>query len=310
MKCLVTGGAGFIGSHLVEKLLENGHSVLVVDDLSTGNLNNLPIDRTNLDFFKADLNDVGVTERACSGIDYVFHLAAIASVQSSIQHPLKTQNAGEVATLRLLSAASANGVKRFILASSASVYGNSQKQTEDQPFSPLSPYAASKAACENYVKAFSGSVDGVSLRFFNVFGPRQDPSSPYSGVISIFIKKMMEGTRPTIFGDGLQSRDFTYVDNVARACILAMSHDRPLLGEAFNVGCGMAISVNDLVGALNKSLFNDPKRIPPFYSDGRSGDVRHSCANISKAKAVLDYSPTIGFADGIDELVRYCRTTP
>lgn len=310
MRCLVTGGAGFIGSHLVERLIENGHSVLVVDDLSSGSLNNLPFNRTSLEFFKVDINEAGIAEKACTDVDYIFHLAAIASVQSSMQYPMKTQQAGEVATLRLLHAAASKKVKRFILASSASVYGNNQKQTEDQPVSPVSPYAASKAACENYVKAYSQSVDGVSLRFFNIFGPRQDPSSPYSGVISIFAKKIMDGIRPTIYGDGLQSRDFTFVDNVVHACILAMGHKSPLMGEAFNIGCGMAISVNDLTMSLNKAMFDDPKRVSPFYANERTGDVRYSCANISKAKSVLDYSPTTGFSAGIERLVKYYRTIP
>jgi len=295
MNCLVTGGAGFIGSHLVAALLAEGFSVKVVDDLSTGKIDNIPLNK--VDFIQ------GCAAGAdCTGIDYVFHLAAIASVQRSVENPIMTQWHGEDATLRLLHTAMKCKVKRFILAASSAAYGDSETQTESVPPRPLSPYAASKVACEGYVRAYASSMglDGVSLRYFNVFGPRQDPNSQYSGVISIFLKKMMAGVQPSICGTGLQSRDFVYIENVVQANLLAMRHPSPLNGEVFNVGCGYKTNLIQLVETMNKKLGTD---LPPVYVPAREGETFTSCADISKAQSTLGYSPKVFFEEGIEKLI-------
>lgn len=296
MNCLVTGGAGFIGSHLVEALVAEGHYVRVVDNLSTGKVLNLPVEK--IDFICAD---AGAADY-CYAIDCVFHLAAIASVQKSMEDPLATQQHGEDITLRLLRYAARNNVKKFIFSASSAAYGDSKFFDESNAPRPLSPYAASKVACEGYVRAYAKSmgVDGVSLRYFNIFGARQDPSSPYSGVISIFLKQMLAGARPSICGTGLQSRDFTHVDNVVQANLLAMKYPTYLGGEVFNIGCGVQTSILDLVAAINKKLGVE---LPPIHVPAREGEAFFSCADISKAKTVLGYSPSVLFEEGIAKLI-------
>lgn len=296
MNILITGGAGFIGSHLVEALVAEGHYVRVVDNLSTGTVRNIPVDK--VDFICGDAGGADY----CYAIDYVFHLAAIASVQKSIEDPIATQQHGEDATLRLLRYAAKNKVKRFIFAASSAAYGDLKYFDESNAPRPLSPYAASKVACEGYVRAYAKSMglDGVSLRYFNIFGARQDPNSPYSGVISIFLRQMLAGGSPSICGTGLQSRDFTHVDNVIQANLLAMKYPTSLDGEVFNIGCGRQTSILDLVTAINKKL---GVSLAPIHVPAREGEAFCSCADISKAKTILGYSPTILLEEGIAKLI-------
>lgn len=309
--CLVTGGAGFIGSHLVEGLVAKGHKVRVLDNLSTGRRQNIAhlqgkIEAVYMPLIMADL--VG----ACDGMDYVFHLAARPSVPLSVKDPEATQNAGEVPTLKLLRLAAKAGVKRFIFAGSSSAYGGQTFCLTAEPFGaymekalrpePSSPYAASKLACEHYAMAFAKcfDMDAVSLRYFNVFGPRQRADSPYSGVISIFMDKMRKGEVPHIHGDGEQTRDFTYVENVVQANILAMENPGPFQGMPINVGCGRAISLNHVVRTLNDLLKTD---IKPTYGPDREGDVRDSLADIRLARGMIGYEPTVAFEQGLKRLL-------
>lgn len=299
MNCLVTGGAGFIGSHLVEALVAEGHHVRVVDNLSSGKVLNIASSLDKIEFLGRDVNDG--PDSFCRGIDYIFHLAAIASVQRSVEDPMATQQHGEDATLRLLHAAAKNKVKRFILAASSAAYGDSQIQNETISPRPLSPYAASKVACEGYVRAYANlGVDGVSLRYFNVFGARQDPNSQYSGVISIFLKKMSNGDAPPICGTGLQSRDFVHVENVVQANLLAMKHPTPLKGEVFNIGCGSNTTLLQLVEMLNKKL---GRNLVPIHVPAREGEAFATCADITKAQSILGYSPKVLFEEGIEKLI-------
>ncbi|MBX6311936.1 MAG: SDR family oxidoreductase [Isosphaeraceae bacterium] len=297
---VVTGGAGFIGSHLVEALLAEGHRVRVVDNLATGRLENLAHLGGAFDWVEGDLADFEVCRRAVTGAEYVFHQAAIPSVPRSVEEPLQSHASGPTATLNVLEAARQAGVRRVMFAASSSAYGDTAalpKHEEMLP-RPLSPYAAGKLAGEYYVAVYARTMglDGVSLRYFNVFGPRQDPSSPYSGVISIFSKLMAEGRRPTIYGDGRQTRDFTYVANVVRANLLAMRAARPLRGAVLNVGTGRRISLLGLVAALNEILGT---RLEPQFAPERPGDVRDSQASLDRIEAVLGYRPVVGFEEGL-----------
>jgi len=297
---LVSGGAGFIGSHLVEGLLAEGRRVRVVDDLSTGHRRNLAHLGDAYEWLPGDLADFEVARRAAEGAEIVFHLAAVPSVPRSVREPLPSHASGPTATLNLLEAARLAGARRFVFAASSSAYGDTDELPKHEGMlpRPLSPYAAGKLAGEHYVHVYARTMglDGVSLRFFNVFGPRQDPGSPYSGVISLFARLMSEGRRPAIHGDGLQTRDFTPVANVVRAATLAMHADRPLGGEALNVGNGARISLLDLVAAINAILGTalEPEFLPP-----RAGDVRDSLASLDRIAAVLGYAPVVSFAEGL-----------
>jgi len=298
---LVTGGAGFIGSHLTQALLDRGHFVRILDNLSSGKPENIPLHK-NVEIRYGSVNDRIDLHYACRDIEYVFHEAAIPSVPLSISDPFSTQTAGEIGTLCLLDEAAKAKAKRVIFAASSSAYGNAPApQSESMPPGPLSPYAASKLACEHYMRAFAACkrVDTISLRYFNVFGPRQDPNSPYSGVISIFLKKMKNGESPTIYGDGSQRRDFVYVENVVAANLLAMQIPKGR-GEVVNIGCGKSITINELVKAVNNALNTS---IEPTYAPARAGEVFSSEADISKAKDMLGYLPTISFEDGIRRMV-------
>ncbi|AMV37478.1 SDR family oxidoreductase [Planctomyces sp. SH-PL62] len=303
-RILVTGGAGFIGSHLVEALLAEGRRVRVLDDLSTGRASNLDSVRDRIEWIKAGATDLGACERAMEGVEYVFHEAAIPSVPRSVAEPLLSHASGPTATINVLEAARRAGVRRVMFAASSSAYGESETlpKVETMLPDPLSPYAAGKLAGEHYVRVYARTMglDGVSLRYFNVFGPRQDPSSPYSGVISLFIKAMSRGERPKIYGDGLQTRDFTYVADVVRANLLAMKREKPLQGRVFNVGGGRRISLLDLIAALNSVLGTDltPELLPP-----RAGDVRDSLACLKRIEGELGYKPSIDFAEGLRRTV-------
>jgi UDP-glucose 4-epimerase len=296
---VVTGGAGFIGSHLVEALLESGHRVRVVDNLSTGHRSNLA-HLQNYEWQEGDLSDFETCHRAVKGAEYVFHQAAIPSVPRSVREPLQSHASGPTATLNMLEASRQAGVRRFMFAASSSAYGDTEElpKHEEMLPQPLSPYAAGKLAGEDYVRVYARTMglDGVSLRYFNVFGPRQDPSSPYSGVISLFIKHMSEGKRPVIFGDGQQSRDFTYVGNVVRANLSALRSERPLKGAVLNLGTGRRITLLDLVAALNQALGT---HLEPEFQPPRPGDVRDSQASLKRISEVLGYRPLISFEEGL-----------
>jgi UDP-glucose 4-epimerase len=253
---------------------------------------------------EGNVADFTVCRRAAEGVDYVFHQAAIPSVPRSVREPLASHESGPTATINMLEAARLAGVRRFMFAASSSAYGNTVElpKHEDILPSPLSPYAAGKLAGEHYVRVYAQTMglDGVSLRYFNIFGPRQDPSSPYSGVISIFIKKMSEGQPPTIFGDGTQTRDFTYVANAVAANIAAMRHPEPLAGNVLNVGAGQSIRLLDLVAALN-SIFKT--NLKPDFQPSRAGDVHNSQASLNRISRALGYQPSVPFLEGLRRTV-------
>jgi UDP-glucose 4-epimerase len=302
---LVTGGAGFIGSHLVEALLNEGVRVRVVDDLATGHLANLAHLEGRYEWIEGSVANFTDCQRAAEGADYIFHQAAIPSVPRSVREPLSSHESGPTATINMLEAARLAGVRRFMFAASSSAYGDTieSPKHEDILPHPLSPYAAGKLAGEHYVRVYAQTMglDSVSLRYFNIFGPRQDPSSPYSGVISIFIKNMSQGQRPTIYGDGSQTRDFTYVANAVAANLAAMRHPEPLDGNVFNVGVGERIRLLDLVASLNTILGTDLK---PDFQPSREGDVRDSLASLARISQVIGYQPQIGFEAGLRRTVQ------
>jgi len=301
MRILVTGGAGFIGSHLVEALVRRGHQVKVADNLSTGNIDNLSGIRHHIEFVEVDLSDPYWSMRVVEGIDAISHQAAVPSVPRSVADPLESHMACATTTINLLNAAREHKIKRFVYAASSAAYGDNPAlpKTESMRPEPRSPYAVAKLAGEHYVEAFSAcyGLSAVSLRYFNIFGPRQDPSSPYSGVIARFSKLMMQGERPTIFGDGSQTRDFTYVENVVHANLLALESSDELRGCALNIGTGVRISLNQLVEELNRLLGT---RLKPIYEASRAGDVMHSVASIALAQGVLGYKPVVDFALGLE----------
>lgn len=302
---LVTGGAGFIGSHLCARLTAEGHEVRALDDLSSGHRKNL--DGIDADLIVGDLRDPDALGCAVEGADFVLHHAAIASVQYSVEQPLEEQDVNVVGTLRLLEAARAAGVQRVVFAASAAAYGEDETvpKQETMPALPISPYGLSKVAGEHYCRVWSHvyGMETVCLRYFNIFGPRQDPASPYSGVISIFARAMIDGRAPTIHGDGEQSRDFTFVDNVVAANLLACAMPSAA-GEVYNIGCARAITVNELVTALNDTLGS---ALEPTHVEARAGDVRVSLADISAAQQALGYQPMTAFEEGLRQTVDWMR---
>lgn len=307
-KVLVTGGAGFIGSHIVDALLARGDQVRVLDNLGTGQLENLAHVRDNIDFIEADLNDAQTVARAVNGVDCIFHQAALASVPRSIERPLDTHASCVTGTLVLLEAARKARVRRLVYAASSSAYGDQPKpakQETDLP-APISPYGAAKLAAEYYCQAFAamGVVETVSLRYFNIFGPRQNPQGEYSAVIPKFITLMLAGKPPVIYGDGSQSRDFAYVANAVAANLLAA--DAPdVSGRVFNVATGEQVNLLGLVESLNKLLGT---KIKPKLEPARPGDIRESLADISEAKKCLNYVPQIGFEEGLKQSIDYYRS--
>lgn len=302
---LVTGGAGFIGSGLVRRLLALGEQVRVVDNFSTGLRANLAEVLGRIELLEGDLADDAVAREAAAGADYILHQAAIPSVPRSIEDPITSNRANVTATLNLLVAARDASVKRFIFASSSSVYGDSERlpKVETQPDNPISPYALTKLAGEKYTVMFHRlyGLSAVSLRYFNVFGPRQNPDSPYSGVISRFMSAAINGRRPTVHGDGEQSRDFTFVENVVSANLLACQAEG-VSGMVLNVGTGERHTLNDLLRALSKILGRD---LNPEYVARRPGDVRHSLADIGQARQHLGYAVTVGFEEGLRRTVAW-----
>jgi UDP-glucose 4-epimerase len=306
--CLVTGGAGFIGSHLVEGLTAQGFKVRVLDNFSTGLRSNLDGIRPGPEIVEGDLTDAAAVTKATKGARFVFHLGALASVQRSVETPEATHASCATGSLHVLDAARRNGVSRVVYAASSSCYGGLSSeagQTEDAPLQPLSPYAAAKLAGELYAQAFSATfgLETVRMRFFNIFGPRQRADSPYSGVIALFIAAMSAGRAPGIHGDGLQSRDFTYVANAVQALIRA-AQTPGVSGRVYNVGTGSSISVLDLVNALNKLLGT---KLIPQHQPPRAGDVRFSRADISRGRKDLGYNPTVSFEEGLERTLRWYR---
>ncbi|WP_254510848.1 SDR family oxidoreductase [Anatilimnocola floriformis] len=305
---LVTGGCGFIGSHLVAALLARGDSVRVLDSLVSGSQANLGDNLRNVELIVGDINDTELLTRAVAGVDTVFHQAAIASVPRSIVDPLATHLACVTGSLNVLNSARLAGVRRVVYAASSSAYGNQPtplKTERDLP-SPLSPYAAAKLAAEHYCHSFyhSYGLETVCLRYFNVFGPRQDPSGPYAAVVPIFARKLLAGEAPTIYGDGLQTRDFTYIDNVVQANLLG-STVATAAGQTFNVGSGQATSLLDMLSQLQKVLGTN---LPPTFAPERTGDVRDSLADISHARAFLNYNPAIDLPEGLRRTVAALRS--
>jgi len=304
---LVTGGAGFIGSHIAETLVERGDKVRVFDNLSTGHLSNMDGFRDRIEFVEGDLVDAEAVAEVVDGVDCIFHQAALASVPRSVERPLDTHAACVTGTLNLLDAARRSGVRRFVYAASSSAYGDqptSSKRETDLP-APISPYGAAKLACEHYCHAFTATYgfETVAIRYFNVFGPRQDPDSPYSAVIPLFIMAILEGQQPVVFGDGLQSRDFTFVANVVHANLLAADAEN-VAGRIFNVANGRSTDLLTLIDVLNRLLGTDvkPKHEPP-----RVGDVRESLADITQARKMLGYEPLIDFEEGLRRSIDYYR---
>jgi UDP-glucose 4-epimerase len=305
---LVTGGAGFIGSNLVATLLERGDDVRVLDDFSTGKRENLARVTERIALHEASVADEAAVREAVDGVDYVLHQAALASVPRSVSDPVSCHRVNLTGTLALLLAARDAGVKRVVFAASSSAYGDQPALPKDESMapSPLSPYAASKLACEYYCRAFTEcyGLETVCLRYFNIYGPRQDPESVYAAVIPKFITAMLAGERPVIFGDGEQSRDFTYVADCVRANLLATTAERAA-GQTVNIACGGRYSLNDLVGLLNGILGTS---IEPVYQAERAGDVKHSQADIGLARQLLGYEPQVAFEDGLAKTVEWFRS--
>ena len=306
-KYVVTGGAGFIGSHLVRALVAEGHKVTVVDNLSTGDRKNLAEVEKDIEIVVADVRDTDLMRRVCKGADVVFHQAALPSVPRSIADPWSTNDHNVNGTLSILIAARDAGVRRFIYAGSSSVYGNTTElpKRETMPATPLSPYAVSKYAGELYCQVFCRAygLETVVLRYFNVFGPRQNPDSPYAAVIPRFIRALLRRESPTIFGDGEQTRDFTYVENVVNANLAASRAPAGrVAGEVFNVGMGMSTSLKQLLGWLADITGFTPV---PVYAPPRAGDVRASQADISKARQAFGYEPSVSLLEGLRRTVEW-----
>ena len=305
---LVTGGAGFIGSHIATALVERGDQVRVLDNLSTGHLDNLAHLADRVEFIEGDLVDGEKIARAVQGVDCIFHQAALASVPRSVEAPLDTNAACVTGTVTLLDAARRAGVRRLVYAASSSLYGDkptSSKRETDLP-DPISPYGAAKLAAEYYCHAFTATYgfETVALRYFNVFGPRQDPGSPYSAVIPLFITAILENRQPVIFGNGLQSRDFTYIANVVHGNLLAADAEG-VAGRSFNVAAGRSVTLLEMLAMLNKYLGTD---VEPEFADPRSGDILESLADISAARAAMNYEPQVGFEEGISRSIDYYRS--
>ena len=303
---LVTGGAGFIGSHLCDELLRRGEHVRVVDSLVTGKRQNLA-HLHDVEFLHGDLAEIDVARHAVERVDYVLHQAAIPSVPRSVADPITSNRANVDASLNLLVAARDAGVRRVVYAGSSSAYGNSPTlpKVETMAPAPLSPYALQKLAAEQYCQLFTRlyGLETVTIRYFNVFGPRQDPSSPYSGVISLFISALCESRRPTIYGDGEQTRDFTYVANVVDG-VLRACHAADANGQVINVANGGRVSLNQLFAAVRREVGST---LEPVYSEPRAGDVRDSQADIAKARRLLNYVPLVGFEEGLARTVAWYR---
>jgi len=304
-KYLVTGGAGFIGSHLVENLVKQGYNVRILDNFLTGKRENIAEFLGEIDLIEGDIRDLETCRQAAEEVDFVLHQAALPSVPRSIEDPVLTNEINIGGTLNLLLAAKEKKVRKFVFASSSSVYGDDETlpKREGVEGAPLSPYAVTKLIGEKYCQVFNRvfGLSTVSLRYFNIFGPRQDPFSQYAAVIPIFITKIIQGERPVIFGDGEQSRDFTYVTNIVEANRLAIEASE-ISGEVINVACGDKTTVNQLFETIRKLLQKD---LAPIHEEPRPGDIRHSFADITKAQGVLKYEAKISLSEGLRETIRW-----
>ncbi|MEW6619785.1 MAG: SDR family oxidoreductase [bacterium] len=297
---LITGGAGFIGSNIAARLIkEDGSKVKILDNFSTGKMENINQFLDKIEVIEGDITNLKTVKKALEGVNYCFHQAALPSVERSVKDPFTSNEVNITGTLNVLIAARDAGVQRVIYASSSSVYGDTPvlPKREDMKPSPLSPYAVTKLTAEEYCQLFYSiyGLETISLRYFNVFGPNQDPTSPYAAVISKFVTAMLTGKEVLIYGDGGQSRDFTYIDNVVSANVLATKTTEGL-GEIFNIACGQRVTVNELARHIARILNVE---IKPQHVDPRPGDVRHSLADISKAQAFLEYEPEVGFEEGL-----------
>lgn len=302
---LITGGAGFIGSNIAEALLKRGDEAVVFDNFSTGRRENLePLEGVTL--IEGDLREMDDVRRAVEGAEFVFHEAALPSVAKSILDPVKSNKNNIDGTVNLLLAARDAGVRKVIYAGSSSAYGDAEisPKVETLRENPISPYAVNKLTAEQYCRVFAKvyGLDTAVLRYFNIFGPRQDPSSPYSGVISLFVTKLLNNEAPMIYGDGEQSRDFTYVDNAVQANLKAAAMG-PSGGETYNVACGAAVTVNELFRVIRR--ITGREGIEPVYAEARQGDVRHSLADIDKAKAAFGYNPDVDLDEGLARTVEW-----
>jgi nucleoside-diphosphate-sugar epimerase len=299
MKILVTGGAGFIGSHLTEALVREGHRVRVLDDLSSGKRENLSPVKDDVELLVGSCANPDVARRAAKGIEVVYHEGAVPSVARSVKDPLLSHEANATATISMLVAARDAGVRRFLYAGSSSVYGDAKQlpKRETMEPCPLSPYAVGKLAGEHYLRIFASlyGLETLTLRYFNVFGPRQDPSSPYSGVISLFATRLLAGRTPVIYGDGNQSRDFTYVDNVVHGNLKALQA-RGLAGQVVNIATGHRVTLKQLLSAMAREI-GVPARAE--HRAVRQGDIRHSLADIARARKLLGYRPVVSFEKGL-----------
>jgi nucleoside-diphosphate-sugar epimerase len=306
-KFLVTGGAGFIGSNICKRLVSQGCFVRVVDNLLTGKKTNLADIIDEIEFIEADMGDEDIARSAMKDIDFCLHEGALPSVPRSVDNPAATHQHCLNATFTLLLAARDAGIKRFVYASSSSAYGDTPilPKVETMSPNPLSPYAVSKLAGEYYCSVFSKvfGLETISLRYFNVFGPHQDPTSQYAAAIPAFVTTILKGRQPTVYGDGKQSRDFTYVDNVVEANLLA-AKAKKTSGEVINIACGQAVTVNETIEIINELV---DKNIKPIYADPRPGDVKHSLADISLAKKLIAFKPKVSFRDGLQKAIGWYR---
>jgi nucleoside-diphosphate-sugar epimerase len=307
-RVLVTGGAGFVGSHLVDRLLAEGFEVTVLDDFSSGRMENISCHKGVREFrlVRGDVRDAGLVKKVVEDVDGVFHLAALVDVALSIENPVLFNEVNVVGTLNLLRACVDSDVRRFIFASSAAVYGNSKraKKREDMLPKPISPYGVSKLAAENYVQVFNEfyGLETVSMRYFNVYGPRQGFASSYSGVITAFMSRLLKGQPPVIHGDGKQSRDFVHVDDVASANMLALQ-SKNAVGGVFNIASGTAITVYELAKILQQ--ITNMERLKPIFTESRAGDIKHCSGDIHKAEEILGFHPKIQLEDGLSKLVEW-----
>lgn len=308
MRYLVTGGAGFIGSNIVDALVRRGDEVVVLDNFSTGKRENLETAGDRVTVVEGSITDLATVQRAVEAVDYVLHQAALASVQRSVDDPITSNETNVNGTLNVLVAARDAGVKRLVYAASSSAYGDTEElpKREDMPANPLSPYAVQKWVGEHYCKVFSDlyGLDTVSLRYFNVFGPKQDPNSHYAAVVPIFTTKLLADTSPVIYGDGEQSRDFSFIDNVVSANLKACEGD-PKRGAVVNIACGDRFTLNELHRTLCRLTGHDRE---PRYTDPRPGDVRHSMADIQRAERILGWRPVVDFHTGLERTVEWYRT--
>ena len=308
MRYLVTGAAGFIGSHLVEELLKQGHEVVALDNFLTGHRHNIEPFLPHVRFIEGDIRDLETCQQACQGVDHVLHQAALGSVPRSVLDPLLSHTINTTGTLNMLVAARDAQVSSFVFAASSSYFGDTPTlpKTDDMPPRPLSPYAVTKVTCEHYISVFARlyELNAVGLRYFNIFGPRQDPAGAYAAVVPKFIFTLLDGQRPTIHGDGGQTRDFTYIANAVQANLNAAAYASRARGEVFNVACGERIDLNFLYRSICEHLGVERE---PIYGPERPGDIRDSLADISTAQQLIDYRPQINVHTGLKHTVEWFR---